>query len=296
MVSNDYFRRWACQKMIEASHSNIWDGHWACAALALIHLLEEKLVPGEVESLIHQNLDKTVEEHANKEKYRSDKEFDDYRSGLIELLNRNSGANNSLGHDVIYAYYMLDLLTGSTVPANAELFHAMTRLLEGFADSGPGFVTINGKNMVIHPDGLAKTAERFQLTSSSLLDLFNGLSRPLQMEKDDMQLGHILTHGHAIVQLKHAFKSDGLNVLDEALFTRVDILNFANQLEVESASKEQNIALSETMWSPLETSYWERALSDSRHGHYYKYAFSYLKLNRMAERNAVDFGKFSRIL
>ncbi|MNV89210.1 hypothetical protein D3C71_1834850 [compost metagenome] len=111
-----------------------------------------------------------------------------------------------------------------------------------------------------------------------------------------MQLGHILTHGHAIVQLKHAFKSDGLNVLDEALFKRVDILNLANQVEVESASKEQNIALSETRGSPLETSYWEQALSDNRHGHYYKYAFSYLKLNRMAERNAVDFRKFSRIL
>jgi hypothetical protein len=295
MVSNNYFRRWACQKMIEASQNNIWDGHWACAVLALIHLLEEKLVPGGLESLIHQNLDKIVEDHVNGEKYRNDKEYDDYRSGLIELLIRNSGANNSLGHDVIYVYYMLDLLIGSDVPANAELFHAMKRLLEGFADLGPGYVTINGENVVIHPEDLTKTAERFQLTSSSLLDLFHGFSRPLQMEKGDMQLGHILTHGHAIVQWKHDFKVDGLNVLEEAFFTRLDILNFANQLETVPASKKHN-AISETTWNPLETSYWEQALSDNRHGHYYKYAFSYLKLNRMAERNIIDFRKFSRIL
>lgn len=292
MVSNDYFRRWACQKMIEASHSNIWDGHWACAVLALIHLLEEKLVPGELESLIYQNLDKTVEEHVNSDKYRNDKAYNDCRSGLIELLILNSGTANSLGHDVIYAYYMLDLLTGSDVPSNAELYQAMKKLLEGFAESGLGFVTINAENVVIQPDELEKTAERFQLTPATLLDLFHGFSRPLQMEKGDMQLGHILTHGHAIVQLKQAFNEDGLQVLDEALFTRIDILNFANQLEAVSSST----TLSETRWSPLEATYWEQALSDNWHGHYYKYAFSYLKLNRMAERNFVDFQKFSRIL
>ncbi|WP_261800069.1 hypothetical protein [Paenibacillus sp. PAMC21692] len=292
MVSHDYFRRWACQKMIEASHSNIWDGHWACAVLALIHLLEEKLVPSELESLIYQNLDKTVEEHVNSEKYRNDKAYNDCRSGLIELLIQNSGTANSLGHDVIYAYYMLDLLTRSDVPATAELYQAMKKLLEGFGESGPGYVTINGENVVIHPDGLETKVERFKLTPAIVLDLFHGFSRMPQMEKSDMQLGHILTHGHAIVQLKQAINGAGLDVLDEALFTRIDILNFANQLEAVSSST----AVSEKRWSPLEASYWEQALSDNWHGHYYKYAFSYLKLNRMAERDFADFQKFNRIL
>ena len=202
--------------MIEAYHSNIWDGHWACAVLALIHLVEEKLVPGELESLIYHNLDKIVEEHANSDTYWNDKSYIDFRSGLIQLLIQNS--HNSIGHDVIYAFYILNALTGSDVPATAALYQAMKKILEGFTQSGPGFVTVNAENVVIHPDELEKSAEIIELTPVTLLELCHTFSRPPQMEKGDMQLGHILTHGHAIMQLKNTFPGDGLQALDDHIF------------------------------------------------------------------------------
>ncbi|WP_409175449.1 hypothetical protein [Brevibacillus fortis] len=74
----DFYRKWACQKMTESSQSNMWEGHWACAVIALTELLEEKLVPAELEDLIRKNLVKTVEEHANEQQYRVIKEYEDF--------------------------------------------------------------------------------------------------------------------------------------------------------------------------------------------------------------------------
>lgn len=54
----------AYQKMIESSQSNMWEGHWACAVIALTKLLEEKLVPALLEDLIRKNLVKILDEHA----------------------------------------------------------------------------------------------------------------------------------------------------------------------------------------------------------------------------------------
>lgn len=296
-MNRETYKHWACQKMIEASRSNIWDGHWACAALALIRLLEDRLVPGELESGIRRNLEKILEDHPNAETYRIDRDYGEFRSSLLARLIRNGRANNSLGHDVIYSYYILDLLGRSgDIPASAELYRAMSTLAEGFAASGPGYVTINGEHKVVHPDGIGRTAERFRLTSSSLLDLFHGFDRPSQMEKGDMQLGHLLTHGHAIVELKLAYPGFDLDILDEAFFSRMDILNEANRIEGETSAPSQDSPSKEAVWNPLEPSYWEHALTDNRHGHFYKYAYSYLKLNRLAERRLADFRSFSRIL
>jgi hypothetical protein len=46
--------------MIESSESNIWEGHWACSALALVHLLEKDLIPKKMEALIRKNQDKII--------------------------------------------------------------------------------------------------------------------------------------------------------------------------------------------------------------------------------------------
>lgn len=290
----DFYRKWACRKMIESSQGNIWEGHWACAVLALIQLVEENLTPGSLETMIRKNLDKMVEEHANEQHYRAIKEFAGFRNGMMNLLVQNNQSCHALGHDVIYTYYMLDLLSRSAVPATVELFDAMAIILRDFAASGPGFVTINGSNIVIDPDGIPNTVSRNQLTPSSVLNLFHGFQRPNQMEKGDMQLGHLLTHGHAIVELKQTFPEYESVNPDFAFFTRMDILTYANKLEENPA--DCNLSAPETMSNPLETSYWEQAYADSRHGHYYKYAYSYLKLNRMAGRSSANYRSFSRIL
>ncbi|WP_409175450.1 hypothetical protein [Brevibacillus fortis] len=92
----------------------------------------------------------------------------------------------------------------------------MGKINSGFVASGPGFVTVNGENIVIDPGDIPNTGVRLQLTPETVLDLLHDFQRPLQMEKDDMQLGHILTHGHAIVEMKQAYRHYVHNNLDPA--------------------------------------------------------------------------------
>ncbi|WP_255570535.1 hypothetical protein [Cohnella sp. CFH 77786] len=85
------------------------------------------------------------------------------------------------------------------------------------------------------------------------------------MEKGDMQLGHLLTHGNAIVELKQAFYV--LDNLDPAFYARINILTDANTLEQNRVEADSSITVTEL--NPLEPSYWEQALAEIRHGHYY---------------------------
>ncbi|WP_237163255.1 hypothetical protein [Paenibacillus sp. BIHB 4019] len=280
--------------MIESSQAHIWEGHWACAVLALIGVLEEKLVPATLEAAILQNLEKTVEEHPNEKLYRMDKAYAGFRDGILSVLIQRGQSCHALGHDVIYAYYIFEALSRSKIPVTAELFNAMTVLLEGFARSGPGYVTINESNIIIAPEETPATATRVPLAPAAVLDLFHSFHRPYPMEKGDMQLGHLLTHGHSIIGLQQQFQEPRLVQLENSLFRRLDILAYANGLE--SNQPELAPAFTTTVSSPLEQPFWEQALKDSRHGHSYKYAYSYLKLNRMAGRNPSDFKSFSRIL
>ncbi|MFS0916730.1 hypothetical protein [Brevibacillus sp. 179-C 1.1 NHS] len=290
----DIYKKWACQKMIESSQSNIWEGHWACAVIALTNLLEEKLVPAKLEDLIHKNLVKIVEEHANEQQYRINKEYEDFPAQMIRLLVQNNHACHALGHDLIYTFYLLSMLSRSDIPATAELFDAMGKIIRSFAASGPGYVTVNGENIVIDPDGIPNTGVRLQLTPELVLDLLHNFQRPLQMEMGDLQLGHILTHGHAIVEMKQAYRHYVNDNLDSAFCTRINLLTYANSLEKNQV--EFDTVVTETELNPLEPSYWEQALAESRHGHFYKYAYSYLRLCRLSGRDPSDFRVFQRIL
>lgn len=292
----DFYKKWACQKMIESSQSNIWDGHWACAVLALTNLLEEKLVPVNVEKLILKNLSKTVEEHANEREYRENIECTGFTEQLLGLLSDYRHSCHALGHDVIYTSYLVQMLSRSQITATAELFDSMKRIISEFIASGPGFVTVNGeKNTVIDPSGIPNERMEFRLDAGSILDLVQSFHRPLHMEKGDMQLGHILTHGHAIVELKQMSSQQNLGDLAPSFKQRMKILNYANKLEDKEMNQNDPEPLDFTL-SPLESTYWEQALVDSRHGHHYKYAYSYLKLIWMAGRTHTDFRLFSRIL
>jgi hypothetical protein len=290
----DFYRKWACQKMIESSQSNMWEGHWACAVIAMTELLEEKLVPACLEDLIRKNLVKTVEEHANEQQYRVNKEYKDFSAQMIRLLVQKYHTCHALGHDVIYTFYLLSMLSRSDIPATVELFDAMGKIVSNFAASGPGFVTVNGENIVIDPDGVPNTGVRLPLTPETVLDLLHNFQRPVQMEKGDMQLGHILTHGHAILEMKQAYRHYVHDNLDPAFYTRINLLAYANTLEEKRVASD--LAVPEIELNPLEPSYWEQALAESRHGHFYKYAYSYLRLYRMAGRSPSDYGLFQRIL
>ncbi|MEK8126737.1 hypothetical protein WMW72_02315 [Paenibacillus filicis] len=293
-METDFYKKWACQKFIESSQSNVWDGHWACAVLALTNLLEEKLVPDSMQALMKKNLDKTLEEHANDQKYRIKKEYVGITDSMIELLSQNQRSCHALGHDVIYTFYLIHMLSRSNIPATAELFDAMKKIVKDFSASGPGYVTVHGKNMVIDPDAIPDAGIKLHLNSETVLDFLHNFQRPLHQEQRDMQLGHILTHGHAIVELKQISSNYVLDNLDSSFNKRINILTYANKLEEKVIGSD--IALSDIALNPWESAYWEQALVDSRHGHYYKYAYSYLKLSRMAGHTLPNFRSFRRVL
>ncbi|WP_339279182.1 hypothetical protein NYE40_00855 [Paenibacillus sp. FSL W8-1187] len=299
MEKSAFYGRWACQKMIESASSNLWDGHWACAVLSMARLLDERLLPAGLEPLVRRNLDQIVKEKGNQGIYDDEGEPKiGFRPELLRLLIRNGGKDNSLGHDAIYASYMLDLIERSGIPATQELFDAMATMLQGFADSGPGYVTINGIHTVVQPGEVPEAENQPELAPSSVLELFHAFSRPERMERGDMQLGHLLTHGHAVVELKRALRAEALEehgpILDQSFFKRTALLAYANALEKEETEPASNAVAGAR--NPLEPSYWEEALADSRHGHYGKYAYSYLRLCRLAGFRPEDFRSFSRIL
>ncbi|QJC50288.1 hypothetical protein HGI30_00835 [Paenibacillus albicereus] len=298
MEQTAFYGRWACQKMIESASSNLWDGHWACAVLSMARLLDEQLVPAGLEHLVRRNLDQIVTEKGNQGVYDDAERKDGFRRELLRLLIRNGGKINSLGHDAIYASYMLDLVERSGIPATQELFDAMATMLQGFADSGPGYVTINGIHTVVPPGEVPEAENEPGLAPASVLELFHAFSRPERMERGDMQLGHLLTHGHAVVELKRALRAEALEehapILEQSFFNRVGLLAYANALEKEEAEPAAKVGAGTR--NPLEPSYWEEALADSRHGHYGKYAYSYLRLCRLAGIHPADFQSFSRIL
>lgn len=221
MEKSAFYGRWACQKMIESASSNLWDGHWACAVLSMARLLDERLLPAGLEPLVRRNLDQIVKEKGNQGIYDDEGEPKiGFRPELLRLLIRNGGKDNSLGHDAIYASYMLDLIERSGIPATQELFDAMATMLQGFADSGPGYVTINGIHTVVQPGEVPEAENQPELAPSSVLELFHAFSRPERMERGDMQLGHLLTHGHAVVELKRALRAEALEehgpILDQS--------------------------------------------------------------------------------
>lgn len=296
----DYYGKWACQKIIESSQCNMWDGHWACAVLALSNLLEEKLVLASLEPLIHENLTKTVEEHANEQPYRIIKKYAGFHNEMVSLLANKGQSLHAIGHDVIYTFYLTKMLSSSNVFATAELLDAIKRIVRDFAVSGPGFVTVNGENIVMDPGSIPDKGIKDRLSPETVLDFLHHFRRTLFMERGDMQLGHMLTHGHAIVEFKHFSSKYAFDNLDSAFHARINILTYANQLEDKEIGSDHSRldadADSAPELNPLEPSYWQQALADSRHGHFYKYAYSFLKLSRMAGRTPSDFRLFSRIL
>ena len=292
----DFYRKWACQKIIESSQSNIWDGHWACAVLALTNLLEEKLVPASLEPLIHKNLMKTVEERANEQQYPGNNENVGFVDQMIRLFADDGDSLNAIGHDVIYTFYLTNMLSHSNILATVELLDAIKKMIREFVASGPGFVTVNGENIVMDPGSIPDTGITFRLTPEAVLDFLQHFRRTLFMERGDMQLGHMLTHGHAVVEFKHFSSKYAFENLDSAFHARINILTHANKLEDKEIGSDHSGLNADTDLNPLEASYWQQALADSRHGHFYKYAYSFLKLNRMAGRTPSDFRLFSRIL
>jgi hypothetical protein len=110
------------------------------------------------------------------------------------------------------------------------------------------------------------------------------------MEVGDMQLGHLLTHGHAIETLRSQGAKPLIDDLDLAYRRRVHGLRIANR-------EEQNeTALRRKAIDPREKPYWRFVDSfGDMDGHAIKYAYNFLSLRKNGI-SEVDLEAFGRIV
>ena len=276
-------------KQIEASAKNgIWEAHWGCAVLAGALLIEENLIDGDAAASVTALLDKLMASHAS---------FQEEEGGNQNLLSRELFAGKlltelaphakepaALGHDVIYSAYVLKALERFEIPPWESLLDNLILLIRKIRAAGPGWITINGEQK-FEPLEVAE-----EKTTAGYWTIFSSFDRPLPMETGDMQLGHLLTHGHAIGMLQGHATPQLTTGFDLAYRKRLHALRHANEVQQDKSP------LPRRKPDPRTKGYWTfvESLGDM-HGHAFKYAYSFLDLKK-DRISAADLESYSRIV
>lgn len=204
-------------------------------------------------------------------------------AAALQALAPHADQPKELGHDVIYTAYVIRAVQRFEIEPWPTLQPSLARIVRSIKASGPGWITINGRNEVrlfdtIDPDSVDDPWAAFAR-----------LDRPRQMEAGDLQLGHVLTHGHAIEMLRPYADAALIDSLRVALRRRIAGLKAA------SAEQTDPQPLPSEPLDPRKARYWD--LTQTRgdmQGHAIKYAFSFLDLRPTPTPD--DVRSFSRIL
>jgi len=270
---------------IEASaEKGIWEAHTGCSVLAGALLVSQQLVERDamlpIESLIRlkagadrpppaktATLSRTI-----------------FAEKILRELAPDAQQPKEIGHDVIYSAYVLRALEVFEIDPWPSLLAGLTTLVRSVRRSGPGWITINGTNEHRPMSDAAKNVEE------GYWETFVRFDRPLPMEIGDMQLGHLLTHGHAIEMLKGYAEKTLIADLDLAYRKRLQALGLANQEQLDRTP------LPLRALDPRREAYWKSVdeLGDM-HGHVLKYAYSVLDLKKDGISPS-DFQAFGRIV
>ena len=268
--------------------SGIWNAHWGCAVIAGTLLVAENLVEDEakpeIEALINalSTEQKGFEQSADLK--RRSMEKSQFTDQLLAELAIKANDPREIGHAVIYAAYVLKALDYFSITPWESLLACIVSLVREVNTSGAGWITINEIN---EPRELKEAEAK---TSADYWTIFTEFHRPLPMELGDMQLGHLLTHGHAI-QMLQPFAGPKLTAsFDYAYRRRLPELRRANLVQKDLTPlpcREIN---------PHLTQYWKAvAKFGDMHGHALKYAYSFLTL-RGVEISSEDLKSYGRIV
>ncbi len=272
-------------KQIEVSaEGDIWGAHAGCAAIAGALLVTHNLVSAVVRSAVQLRVETLLREHSGAASQSAPISRRLARERILNELAMEACEPKALGHGVIYSAYVLRALEAFDIQPWQSLVDAVTLLLRKIREAGPGWITINGSNE--HrpfPDAIVEDAP------IKCLEIFSLFERSRRSEADDMQLGHLLTHGHAIEVLRDYCAEDLIEALSTAYRRRINCLKIA-------AAEERELApLRRTPIDPAKPAYWAKIaeLGDMHH-HALKYAYSYLDLCHRAAAKP-DFTAFGRI-
>lgn len=274
----------ALRQIESSARKGIWDAHRGCSVIAGTLLLHDKLIDDGaalmIEAQIREVLDFQIE-HPNPETGMS---LSTFASRLLKELGVSAMEPREIGHDVIYSAYVLRALETFEIDPWNSLLDGLVTLVRKVKSSGPGWITVNGVNE------RREVSETVGTTDANYWSRFRDFKRPLSMEVGDMQLGHLLTHGHAIEMLR-AFGTESLIVkLDLAHRKRLFTLARAN-LDEQSSTPLRQLAL-----DPRAEKYWGYVESfGDMHGHVFKYAYSLIDMHRegLSEQ---DLESFCRII
>jgi len=276
-------------KQIEASaKKGIWEAHWGCAVIAGALLVEENLIGEDAKASVTTLLKRLITSRAGFQgegiEDRNLLQPGQFAEKLLAELAPHAKEPSEIGHDIIYSAYVLKALDRFGITPWESLLDRVTMLVHKVKASGPGWITVNGKNEVRTLD----EAER--KTDADFWTIFSHFDRPMLMEAGDMQLGHLLTHGHAICMFRGCASRDLIADFDLAYRKRLYGLRRANDEQKEKP------ALPRRKIDPRTKGYWTlvESLGDM-HGHAFKYAYSFLDLKRN-HVSAADIEAYGRIV
>jgi len=278
----------ALKQIESSSKKGIWGAHWGCAVIAGALLIDEKLIEGDAKASVTGLLESILKSQADfQEEGSEDRIFlrrELFERKLLAELAIKAEEPKELGHDVIYSAYTLRALDHFKITPWESLLDGVTMLVRKVKAAGPGWMTINGKKKFTKPD---KADEK---TEADYWTIFSNFDRSPLMEMGDMQLGHVLTHGHAIEMIRPWAGGALTADFDLAYRKRLHALHLANEEE-----KEKSV-LPRRKLDPRKKEYW--TLAESRGGmqdHVLKYAYSFLDLRR-DRVSAADLEAYGRIL
>jgi hypothetical protein len=209
----------------------IWDPHWGCAVLAGRALLEEQLVEPEARPYVQGVIDSIINSHPIGRPSQRISDGPRTKSDVLSILTQDDPKVSQLGHDAIYSAYIFSAMATDPQLESGPMWASAVRLLNMIKNSGPGWITINGKNTVL-PVPIVPNARKLRLiTQDDVMSYFSDFNRSERMERGDQQLGHLLTHGHSIYRLYQLGYRDLADAASLNFSARIETLNHANQLE-----------------------------------------------------------------
>jgi hypothetical protein len=276
-------------RQIEASAlGRIWDAHRGCGLIAGALLVQEDLITDEAKASVRRLLVRTLasQQDSRLESFERRRSLtrEQFSTSLRAALLPDARVPREIGHDVIYSAYVMKALDRFGITPWESLLDRVRLLIDKIKASGPGWITVNGKNEIRELDAEGMRAE------GDCWATFSGFDRPRPMEVGDMQLGHLLTHAHAIEMSRIWANQELVADFDLAYRKRLTGLWLANgdQRDKSSLPRRKLDPRAKGYWALVET------LGDM-HGHAFKYAYSFLELRR-ARVSPADLEAFSRIV
>jgi hypothetical protein len=268
-----------------SAKSNIWDAHRGCAAIAGTLLLSQHLVSDDARPAVVANIRFTLEPNHDLPPVGTGIPREVFATGILQELANEADTPHEIGHDVIYSAYVLRAIDVFDIEPWDTLLESVITLIRKIKRSGPGWITVNGKNEVRPLADAAEDSDKFDCW-----EIFSQLNRPLLMEAGDMQLGHLLTHGHAIEMLRQRGSDSLVMDLELAYRKRLSTVQKANAEELDQTP------LRRSPIDPRTEKYWAGVESlGHMHGHALKYAYSFLDLRKTAI-SATDLEAYGRIM